>query len=93
MDFVARETKRSLAVIGFGMLKVLAGVFLIGGQIVFHEAGTLWGFVWPRNVHDASTDLGTLCLFLAAGWLIRTGIWGRASEHQAATERRIGSSI
>jgi hypothetical protein len=63
-----------LGLMAFGVLKVLAGLFLLWGQFEYQEPGTVYGFLWPRNIHEFFADLRTINLLFLAVWLIRTGM-------------------
>ena len=42
----------------------------------------MYGFLWPRNLHEFFADLRTVNLLILAVWLIRAGIWGKKSKNE-----------
>jgi hypothetical protein len=79
------KKRHALATISFGVVKVVVGLFMIWGQWVFAERGTLYGFYWPHSLHDLLANWRTIVLFVVAGWLIYTGIWGTKPKDHTTT--------
>ena len=79
----SHKRNNSLAMIAFGAVRVVLGIFVIWGQFVWAERGTFYGFLWPYSFHDLLANLRTMGLFVAAGWLIYTGLWGEKPKRQA----------
>lgn len=74
MQANSRNISRATAMVAFALIKIFAGLFLLWGQFEFQEPGTVYGFLWPRNIHEFFTDLRTVNLLILAAWLIRSGI-------------------
>jgi hypothetical protein len=81
----SHKRRYALATIAFGVAKVVVGLFMIWGQFVFAERGTFYGFSWPHSLHDLLADWRTIVLFVVAGWLIYTGLWGTKPKDHANT--------
>ena len=76
METNDKKAVYALGAIGFGIFRLLPGLGLLLRQIAFQKPGTVYGFVWPWNIDNFLADVQTVCVFIGAVWLIRSGIWG-----------------